>query len=184
MRTMFSALASALLLAVGLAAPGSAQAIVNDVWFMNSPADACQLGIPTTDTRVRPKATGFRNEGTTNQYVICGFGNGIFSGTSKGMWSAALNVTSMDGGYHSMTCTFVTTNSSWGIPVVGNYAYFTKTLNSIGSSGTDAFYLDATDFGGALGDPIYNAGLSITCILPPQVAITFLQTKQFIVTGN
>ena len=30
----------------------------------------CQLSIPTVDTMARAKATGFRNEGTTNAFVI------------------------------------------------------------------------------------------------------------------
>ena len=33
---------------------------------------ACQLSIPTVDTTVRAKATGFRNEGKTSAYAICG----------------------------------------------------------------------------------------------------------------
>ena len=36
------------------------------------PGSVCQLSIPTTNTGVRPKATGFRNESTTTgNFVIC-----------------------------------------------------------------------------------------------------------------
>lgn len=184
MRTMFSALASALLLAVGLAAPGSAEAIVNDVWFMNSPADSCQLSIPTTDTKVRPKATGYRNEGTTNQFVICGFGSTSWRPGGKGIRYALINPYSLDGQPHSMTCTFVAVKSSWAIPVPENLAYFTKTYDNVGTSGFDTLGISAVDFGGAYGDPFYNGGLSVTCILPPQVAIIALNSTQLIDVGN
>ncbi|MFO1473032.1 MAG: hypothetical protein U1F20_00190 [Lysobacterales bacterium] len=73
MRTM-TAIASALLLARRCRPIEPAQprrGLVHDF----APADSCQLlSIPTTDTGVRPKATGFRNEGTTDQFVICGYG--------------------------------------------------------------------------------------------------------------
>jgi len=184
MRTMFSALASALLLAVGLAAPGSAQAILKDVWFMNSPGDSCQLSIPTTDTKVRPKATGYRNEGTTNQFVICGFGSVAFYADNKGIRYAQLFATSIDGQPHSITCTFVAVKSSWAIPVPENLAYFTKTYDNVGTSGFDTLGISAVDFGGAYGDPFYNGGLSVTCILPPQVAIIALNSTQLIDVGN
>ena len=48
----------------------------------------------------------------------------------------------------------------------------------------DVLGLNAVDFGGAYGVPFYNAGLSVTCILPPQVAIIALSSTQLIDVGN
>ena len=175
MRTMFSALASALLLAVGLAAPGSAEAIVNDVWFMNSPADSCQLSIPTTDTKVRPRANGYRNEGTGNQFVICGLG-GYENDT---VLSTTLLATSVDGQAHSMSCTGVTGLTGF----LGPY-YSAKTV-TVPASGVGSQSWAAEDFGGAAGVPIVGGlNLSVTCTLPPNVALQGFESQGIIDVGN
>ena len=182
MRAIPIATASALLAAALASQP--ADAATRSYPTQSNPADACQLSIPTTDTKVRPKATGYRNEGTTNQFVICGFGSTSWRPGGKGIRYALINPYSLDGQPHSITCTFVAVKSSWAIPVPENLAYFTKTYDNVGTSGFDTLGISAVDFGGAYGDPFYNGGLSVTCILPPQVAIIAMNSTQLIDVGN
>src|SRR5690242_8566521 len=61
------------LIGAGLGMTQPAQAVTQSVFAYTNPGGACQLSIPTTNTGVRPKATGFRNEGTVNNFVICGY---------------------------------------------------------------------------------------------------------------
>ena len=170
--------------AMGLASGLPASAVTQTRNLVQTGENMCTLSIPTTDTKVRPKASGYRNEGTTNQFVICGFGSVAFYADNKGIRYAQLFATSIDGQPHSITCTFVAVKSSWAIPVPENLAYFTKTYDNVGTSGFDTLGISAVDFGGAYGDPFYNGGLSVTCILPPQVAIIAMNSTQLIDVGN
>ena len=49
-------------LAVGMAATPAATAVTQTKYYEFSAADACQLSIPTTDTKVRPRANGYRGD--------------------------------------------------------------------------------------------------------------------------
>ena len=57
-------------LAFGLS--GTAHAVTQTRVTQIPAGAACQLSVPTIDTAVRPRATGFRNEGTTSAFTICG----------------------------------------------------------------------------------------------------------------
>ena len=64
---------------------------------------SCQLSIPTTDTGVRPKASGFRNESTTtSSFVICTFQR---STTTGDYYYVGLVGYSLDGVARDVTCT-------------------------------------------------------------------------------
>lgn len=163
-------------LALGLAVPPTATAVTQDKIYEFSAADACQLSIPTTDTKVRPKASGYRNEGTTSQFVICGMG-GYEKGTVMHM---VLLYTSMDGAQHDMSCTGVT-----GLVGSGSGPlYSTKTV-SVAATGYSFASWGAEDFGAEEGAPI-DAGmnLSVTCTLPPSVALQGFESEQLIDVGN
>ena len=60
-----------LALGLGMGMGQSAHAATQNRLMAALGSDSCKLSVPTTDTKVRPRATGFRNEGTTNQFVIC-----------------------------------------------------------------------------------------------------------------
>ncbi len=138
-------------------------------------ADACQLSLPTTDTKVRPRANGYRNEGTTNQFVICGMG-GYENNT---VMSTTLLATSVDGQAHSMSCTGVTGLTGF----LGPY-YSAKTV-TVPASGVGSQSWAAEDFGGAAGVPIVGGlNLSVTCTLPPNVALQGFESQQQIDVGN
>ncbi|MFT3897508.1 MAG: hypothetical protein QM719_07410 [Thermomonas sp.] len=168
-----SSFAGLLVACVALASTATAATQAKTYEF--SAADACQLSIPTTDTKVRPRANGYRNEGTTNQFVICGMG-GYENST---VLSTTLRATSIDGQAHSMSCTGVTGLSGFDGP-----HYSAKTVN-VPASGVGAQSWAAEDFGGTQGEVI-NGGLnlSVTCTLPPNVALQGFESQGVIDIGD
>ena len=128
------------------------------------PATACALSIPTTDTRVRPKALGFRNEGTTNAFVICGIDN--YSNVDGFNW-IMLTFKSFDGKGHSFDCTAASDNASVSSP-----QYLSETV-VIGNPGIPGFIdvsVEDSDYDPEIYDLKHQAQ-SVTCLLPPGVAI-------------
>jgi hypothetical protein len=173
---MKGGLVAAASLAVGLSAAPSATALAQDRIYEFSAADACQLSLPTTDTRVRPRANGYRNEGTTNQFVICGMG-GYENST---VLSTTLLATSMDGQAHAMSCTGVTGLVGLG----GGPLYSVKTVD-VPASGTGMQTWAAEDFGGTEGGVIEGGlNLSVTCTLPPNVALQGFESEGVVDAGN
>ena len=130
---------------------------------------ACQLSIPTTNTGVRPKATGFRNESTSvSNFVICPVSTQVAISNDQHS-SVYIRVYSMDGATHSVSCTGV---SGWDNNTV---LYSTKTFDVSSSDPSYGYTVQwlAEDFGGTAGNPIPGSiGFSVTCNLPPQAAIT------------
>jgi len=125
-------------------------------------ASACQLSIPTTSTQVRPKATGFRNESpTASAFVICGYTNP----TAGSVKIFILRTASIDGAAHTFNCTGVAGNAGTGTPQV----YATKSITTtadglaVSTSWAPADFGIETNFGATFP--------SVTCTLPPQVAI-------------
>jgi hypothetical protein len=173
MKSAFLAGAS---LAIGLAATPAATAVTQEKVYEFSAADACQLSVPTTDTKVRPRANGYRNEGTSNQFVICGMG-GYEKDTVIYM---ALLYTSMDGQEHSMSCTGVS-----GLTGIGNGPIYSTKAVTVAGAGFSGATWGAGDFGGTDGDPIdLGLNLSVTCTLPPNVALQGFESMQDIDVGN
>ena len=151
---------SVAIVATGLAISQPAAAATANKNLFLDPAASCQLSIPTTDTAVRPRATGFRNEGATNAFVICGIGDlGISTGNEQ---TIMIQFVSFDSASHTFNCTAVNRQSSGSGPI-----YSTKpvTVNSFASLSFDG--VDLGSFSGFAN--------SITCILPPGVGITGLR---------
>jgi hypothetical protein len=154
-----------------------AHAAIQNFQHSSNPARACQMSVPTTDSKIRPKAIGYRNEGTMNQFVICGLDNLDF-----GTWDIYFGIgfTSMDGMAHTVTCTGVTGVS--GISVMPlQYSTFTV---GVPASGYVQKSWNAGDFGGSSGQEIPGSfAPSITCNLPPNTAIIYLYEYSSIDTG-
>ncbi|GAA4998166.1 hypothetical protein GCM10025793_00200 [Lysobacter lycopersici] len=149
-------------MALGITLSLPADAVTQARRIRAQAGQACQLSIPTTDTKVRPKATGFRNEGTTNAFVICGFP------TPDGDLTAfVLNFQPLDTVDHPISCTGVN-GSAFSNPV-----YVTKNASTgANPSGGSSLTWDASDFGGTAGSNLPGSGyFSVTCVLPGQATI-------------
>jgi hypothetical protein len=159
-----SVLLAGCLLATGLVtSPGTNAATV--LGLQHAPGSVCQLSIPTTNTGVRPKATGFRNESTTtSNFVICPLVSP--TGTSSDVFTFVnIALLSLDNRSHDVACTAVANAIS--------ATYSSKTI-AVGPSG-GSYQWSASDFAGTFGTPIVGSQeMSITCMLPPQTAIRFL----------
>jgi hypothetical protein len=128
-------------------------ATTNNEVISENAAQACQLSLPTIDTKVSPRATGFRNDGTANVFVICGTSsptddNDFLSGTALWLYSTSVQDVTVN-------CTFVTGTT-------GTYVYSTASLSLPAGSDPDRIWQGFP--GGA-----YN--VTATCTLPPKVAI-------------
>lgn len=154
MRTVLLPVASVAALALSMGQP--AHAATYEASF--TAAGTCQLSIPSIDTKVRSKASGYRNEGSTNAFVICS----PFSPTINGLENFRYFLVSMDGAGHSVTCTGTSGNTGEAL------GYSTKTLTAVGEYGTE-FQWTASDFGGSLSEG--SGHVAMTCALPPNVAI-------------
>jgi len=170
---------SILLLAViaGSMVGQSAMAATQSRLIDQTGANMCQLSIPTTDTKVRPKATGFNNEGTTNAFVICAFDAPPGSTTlaEGGLTGVVLYLKSLDGLSHTVTCTGVNSiadGADLGIPAP-TYVAKTLAVNDTGTYGVFGvgFQWTPADFGGTTTIPFSAGAFSVTCLLPPQVSI-------------
>jgi len=154
------------LLAMGLATSASTHAALRQNWNYANPGSGCQLSIPTTDTQVRPKASGYRNESTSKSaFVICGYDTPTYDSRSK---QVLIYFTSMDGASRNISCTAVS-----GMAGAEPMVYSTKAISSTAADTYTALLWTPADFGGATDIP-YGEAMSVTCTLPPQTAITQL----------
>ena len=174
MRTsMLTASLTSVSIALLIAAPAAKSATVNQYSVMTG--GNCQLSIPTTDTKFRPKATGARNESTTtSNFVICPFSISPSPGSAAAVLSFYASLYSLDGVAHNnVSCTAVTGIQTLGLPPV----YSSKTVDIPATAGAQVSW-QGSDFGGTDGTPIAgSANLSITCNLPPQTGIDTLVTN-------
>ena len=140
-------------------------------------ARLCTLSIPTTDTGVRPKAAGFRNEGTTNAFVICAFdsapgqANNLASEQESDPYVVTLYFASMDGKTHAFNCTGV---NSWPAPIASaavpvQYSGKNVVVDPNDPSNEQIAWTH-WDFGGTANIPT-SGSFSVTCLLQPGVAI-------------
>jgi hypothetical protein len=173
------------LLGVSIAAVALASAVLpakagTETRFQNAQGGVvCQLSIPTVDTMVRAKATGFRNEGTTGAFAICGMESsnsresfGTIQVISVGLYS--LNQTSK-----TVSCTAVNGFAN-GTPI-----YSSKSASVAANGASTTLTFDASDFGGNAGDPLPQSDFwSITCNLPGNSAIGNMVAQFTVNTPN
>ncbi len=164
-----------LLLGLACALPHTAaRASTTTSYSYSNAAQACQLSVPTIDTVVAPRANGYRNPGTTGAFVICGYGK--TSGYELSLANFAF--VSMDGQAHTITCTGVN-----GLAGESTQVYVTGTW-SVPATGTNVAGWGPSSFNGTNTIPGSAHNFSITCNLPPQVAITTLSSLYTYEIGN
>lgn len=154
----------------GAFSSSSSAATINKT-INRSPASACVLSIPTIDTGVRPGATGFGNEGTVNNFVICGFD---IDTDSAGFGNLILYFRPTDGANHAFNCT---ATNRYATNATGEYP--TKPVSLAGNGWIYVQFLPA-DFPtiGLIG------GASVTCLLPPGVSIVTVAANHQDNIGN
>ena len=165
MRPLSMVATTAVVLALGMGMSHPAQAVTQARLVTTLGAEMCKLSVPTIDSKVRPRASGFRNEGTTNQFVICTLhtDNGPSLGTP--LHETGLLVLSIDGAPHDVQCTGVNSFN-----VFGDQQYITK--NAFSVSAYQQLWWGEQDFGVDDGSVIPTSGVfSITCILPPNTGL-------------
>lgn len=171
MRILAAAILSATLF------PFASPAVTLTKYTTYNPASACVLSIPTTDTGVRPKATGFRNEGMVNNFVICSvaaegradeltpYVDGIFLTFIPDKYdndAVSFSCTAMDRSY---------------IKATGAYSTKTVLIPAWASGVNTNLYFAAQDFPST---NLRGGTASITCLLPPGVAVVGVATYQYI----
>ena len=169
MRTLLGATIAAAVLA-SAALPANA---ATDTRFQTAQGGVvCKPSDLTSNSFLKAKATGFRNEGTAAAFVICGFESsnsradvGTIQGITMGLYS-------LNGVSASVSCTAVNgfADSS---PI---YATKAVATNTNGSGVLLTF--DASDFGGTAGDVLPASDFwSVTCTLPGKTSIGYMLTK-------
>ena len=139
----------------------------------------CQLSIPTVDTAVRSKATGFRNEGTTSSYGICGMESSNSHDNVGTIQQISMGLYSLNQSSKTVSCTAVNGFAN-GTPI-----YSTKNASVAANGATTTLTFDAADFGGTAGDPLPDSDFwSITCNLPGNSAIGNVVAKFTVNTPN
>jgi len=160
-------------IALGLTAAPTAQSATTNQYSVFAGGN-CQLSIPTTDTKFRPRATGARNESTTTgSFVICPFASPSSGGVSTLLYFYA-TLYSIDGNAHNnVSCTGVTGVQSLSLPPV-----YSTQLVTIPATGAAQILWQGSNFGGIDGTVIAGStGASVTCNLPPQTGIDILVTN-------
>jgi hypothetical protein len=147
-------------LALGLCMQAPAVAVNNLDYVFSNAAQACQLSIPTIDTRVSPRATGFRNDGTATTWVICGLWKPV---ADSDYLDASIYLTAAADAARDVTCTGVNGEAD------GVQQYASKTVH-VPAGGSNAAVFSPADFGGTTSIPS-GFNFSITCALPPHATI-------------
>ncbi len=179
------AVLAGLMAACGMATTPTADANTLSL-YMTVQGASCQLSIPTTNTGVRPKAIGFRNESTTTgNFVICPVSSPTDQGgTTFGPFDlVAIVIHSMDGMAHNVSCTAVTGQGlNPGYPLV--YSSKTVEVPADASLAGSASWL-SDDFGQPGTTQIKGSSwTTITCNLPPQAEIRYIRARYNFEIGN
>jgi len=159
----------------GFCAMPAANAATSSKNLIANPAGVCQLSIPTIDSKVRPKATAYNNEGTTTVFVICGLTNP--ASLDGGSSLVFLGARSLDGATHNLTCTAVN-----GIAGLSGQLYVSKTL-TVPAAGFGEIDWAPADFGGSTTIPD-SRSMSVTCTLPPNVGINAVGQQYLLEIGS
>lgn len=139
----------------------AAQAVTVSKLMPASGGGACQLSVPTTDTKIRPKATGMRNEGTTNAFVICNLLGVRSTGTLTNVY---VDFNSFDAATHNFNCTMASSFNTVSVE------YLTKPVSVSADSQVTFSAAEMPDGG-------FRRYNTLTCTLPPGAAINGVQPQ-------
>ena len=155
-------LAAIIVLANAAFATMPAAAVEKSRFLWDQGGPACQLSVPTTSSQVRPRATGMRNEGTSNQFVIC-----QYASTSSAFTNAYIYFQTIDGANHTVQCTGMRGTAA------GGDAFYSTKSGDTDVAGYNQFTWSPADFGETTD--FGNAMFSVTCILPAGTSLIATQ---------
>lgn len=171
MRSNTAVLASAFCLNLVLATPAYS-AVVYKISSQN-PAAACALTKSVANGSVSIQANGFRNQGAASVFVICGYNNvsraeesdyvGLFGSRYAGFVKLEIDFSAFDGNPHVFNCTGASRYS-----LDSPLRYLTKQVTV--NEGGGAIVFDVQDAASGAYS-LDSKNQSITCVLPPGVAI-------------
>ena len=139
----------------------------------------CKPTDMVSNSALKAKSTGLRNDGTAPAFVICGFESSNSRSDFGTILSISMGMYSLNGAPAAVSCTAVNGFTD-NTPI-----YATKSVNT-NANGTSALLnFDASDFGGTAGDPLPDSDFwSITCNLPGKTSIGYMYTKFLVNTPN
>jgi len=158
----FSSALAGLVVACGLIIAPAARAATGATTGTGA---TCQPVVPGSNAKLGFKATGVRNESTTTgSFVICPLPSTVTFG-SNAFTDVWLQIFSIDGASHDVTCTAVTGDQT-------NFMqYSSKTVTVAGTNQATPEWT-GIDFGKPAGEAIGDSvAFSVTCALPPQTMI-------------
>ena len=169
MRTLFGVSIAAVVLAAGVSPANAA----TETRYQTAQGSVVCKPTETTASNIKAKATGLRNEGTTNTFVICGFESSNSRDSYGTIQGIDMGMLGLNGASATISCTAVNGYQSVTAP-----AYATKSVTTAVGGGETVLSFDASNFGGVAGDVLPNSDYwSITCLLPGNTAIGRMRTK-------
>ena len=168
MRTLFGVSIAAVVLAAGVSPANAA----TETRYQTAQGSVVCKPTETTASNIKAKATGLRNEGTTNTFVICGFESSNSRAEFGTIKAITMGLFGINGASKNVSCTAVNGFAN-GAPI-----YATKSvITDAGGTAVQLTY-DASDFGGNAGEPLPASDFwSITCYLPGSTSIGYMRTQ-------
>ena len=159
--------------ALALAAIASPATAGTDVRYQTAQGGVvCRGTDPTLNTMLRAKSTGFRNEGTTGAFIVCGMESSNSREETGTIQVMRLGLYSLNAKAIPISCTAVNGY------IASNPLYKTRTVTTNTDGTAVLVQFDAADFGGVSGDPLANNDYrSITCNLPGKTSVGFMATQ-------
>jgi hypothetical protein len=132
----------------------------------------CKGTDPTLNTALKAKATGFRNEGTSGAFIVCGMESSNSRSDTGTIQVMRLGLYSLNNIATPVNCTAVNGY------IASNPLYKTRTVTTKTDGTAVLVQFDASDFGGTAGEPLANNDYwSITCSLPAKTSVGFMATQ-------
>lgn len=132
----------------------------------------CKTTDMVSNSYIKAKSTGLRNEGTASAFIICGFESSNSRSDVGTINQITLAMYSLNSSSKSVSCTAVNGFAN-GAPI-----YATKAVNTNANGTQSVLTFDASDFGGVSGDPFPESDFwSVTCTLPGSTSVGYMTTR-------
>ena len=132
----------------------------------------CKTTDMISNSYIKAKSTGLRNEGTASAFIICGFESSNSRSDVGTLTQINIALYSLNATSRSVSCTAVNGFAA-GAPI-----YATKAVSTNANGTQSVLTFDAADFGGVSGDTFPESDFwSVTCTLPGNTSIGYMTTR-------